>query len=134
MKNKCKVCGKNSEGEFCFRHKARKALPKTIKPKEQEEEDVTRMRDFFLRIWKKRLHYSQVSMTHLGSEPLSVFFHHILPKEKHPDAQYDEDNIILLTLEEHDQVERDIYRYDIINRKREKLIQKYERSEERIQE
>lgn len=130
MKSKCKVCGKNSEGEFCFRHKARKSLTKTVKV--NQEEDVQKMRDFFLRIWNKRLHYSQVSMTYLGKEALSVFFHHILPKEKYPDAQYDEDNIILLTLEEHDQVERDIYRYEVINIKREKLIKKYERSEERV--
>jgi hypothetical protein len=71
-------------------------------------------------------------MDYLGKEPLSVFFHHILPKEKYPEAMLDEENIILLTLEEHDNVERDIYKYQIINIKREKLLQKYARTQETV--
>lgn len=83
------------------------------------------MQEFFLQIWRKRLHYSQVSTDYLGKEPLSVFFHHILPKEKYPQAMYDEENIILLTLEEHDNVERDMYKYEEVNRRRELLKTKY---------
>ena len=71
-------------------------------------------------------YYSQVSMTYLGKEPLSVFFHHVLPKEKYPEAMYDEENIVIVTLEEHDNVERDMYKYEIINKMREKLLKKYE--------
>jgi hypothetical protein len=55
-----------------------------------------------------------------------VFFHHILPKEKYPQAMYDEENIILLTLEEHDNVERNIYKYEEVNRRRELLKKKYD--------
>lgn len=66
-----------------------------------------------------------VSGKYLGNEPLSVFFHHILPKEKYPQAAEDEENIILLTLEEHDQVEMDMYRYDEVNEKRNYLKIKY---------
>ena len=87
---------------------------------------ISEMQEFFLQIWRKRLHYSQVSMDYLGKEPLSVFFHHILPKEKYPQAMYDEENIILLTLEEHDNVERDIYKYLEVNRRRELLKKKYD--------
>ena len=87
---------------------------------------ISEMQEFFLQIWRKRLHYSQVSMDYLGKEPLSVFFHHILPKEKYPQAMYDEENIILLTLEEHDNVERDIYKYPEVNRRRELLKKKYD--------
>lgn len=72
-----------------------------------------------------KLHYSEVSMDYLGKEPLTVFFHHILPKEKYPQAAFDEENIILLTLEEHDQVEMDPTRYEEVNKRREKLKQKY---------
>ena len=50
----------------------------------------------------------------------------ILPKEKYPQAAFDEENIILLTLEEHDQVEMDPTRYEEINKKREQLKKKYE--------
>ena len=48
-------------------------------------------------------------------------FHHILPKSKYPEASLDEENIILLTWEEHDQVEMDMYRYEDINNRREQL-------------
>jgi hypothetical protein len=83
------------------------------------------MRELFLSIWSKRPHRSEVSNTYLGKEPLTVFFHHILPKEKYPDTSLDEENIILLTLEEHDQVEMDMYRYDVVNQRRNYLKTKY---------
>lgn len=80
---------------------------------------------FFLQIWANKRHFSEVSGKCLGKQPLTVFFHHILPKEKYPQAALDEENIILLTLEEHDQVEMDMYRYDEINNRREQLLIKY---------
>lgn len=121
-KGNCVRCGRSCEGEYCFLHKPRKPLP--VKPKLYS--GVKEMQDFFLSIWKKRRHYSEVSNSYLGNEPLTVFFHHILPKEKYPQAKLDEDNIILLTLEEHDNVEIDMYRYDEINIRRAHLKSKYE--------
>jgi len=129
---KCKICGKNAETEYCFLHKQKKPLAVSSKKLDKSKfsagrtEEISKMQEFFLQIWRKRLHYSQVSMDYLGKEPLSVFFHHILPKEKYPQAALDEENIILLTLEEHDNVERDIYKYPEINRRRDKLKIKYE--------
>ena len=38
----------------------------------------------------------------------------------------DEENIILLTLDEHADVESDMYKYDIINQRRTKLLKKHE--------
>ena len=127
---KCKVCGANAESEFCFKHKPRKPLPKTrmIVKSKAPIRNNTEMKDFFLQVWSKRPHYSEVSGKWLGNEPLSVFFHHILPKEKYPQAAFDEDNIILLTLEEHDQVEMDVYRYEEVNLKRTQMICKYART------
>jgi len=100
-------------------------MSKKLDKSEDVVRKISEMQQFFLQIWRKRLHYSQVSMDYLGKEPLSVFFHHILPKEKYPQAMYDEENIILLTLEEHDNVERDIYKYEQVNSKRIKLLEKY---------
>lgn len=130
----CKTCGKKCEGEYCFKHKPRKKLPARkvklgILSQELVDEckkEIEEMQQFFLKIWKKKLHYSEVSMDYLGKEPLSVFFHHILPKSKYPQAEFDEENIILLTLQEHDQVEMDPTRYEEINKRREKLKKKYE--------
>lgn len=125
----CPTCGAKCQGSHCFRHKPKKKLiseplDKSVK-KEKMIQQVSKMQEFFLQIWKKRLHYSQVSIEYLGKEPLSVFFHHILSKEKYPQAQFDEENIILLTLEEHANVERDMYKYPEINKRRELLKTKY---------
>jgi hypothetical protein len=134
MTKTCNVCGKKSESNWCFQHKprkplsARKGFSNLTKPVKSEEEirQISEMREFFLQLWKKLPHYSQVSGKYLGSEPLTVFFHHILPKEKYPQACFDEENIILLTLEEHEQVELDMYRYDEVNTKRNYLKKKYD--------
>lgn len=129
---KCKTCGANAESEYCFRHKPKKPLPKTsskfakkLDKSDEEIRKISEMRDFFLQIWRKRSHHSEVSGKWLGKEPLTVFFHHILPKEKYPEASLDEQNIILLTLEEHEQVEMDMYRYEEINNIRKLLLGKY---------
>jgi len=133
MKSQCKTCGLNCEGEYCFRHKPKKKLA-TRKVKlsgvakelcKEVEDRRTVMMGFFLDIWKERPHKSEVSGKYLGSEPLSIFFHHILPKEKYPQACFDAENIILLTLEEHEQVEMDMYRYEEVNSKRNYLKIKY---------
>ena len=122
---KCRVCGKNADSEYCFKHKPRKPLTKMssfLHKKLDKSEEVTRniseLHNFFLHIWRKRPHVSEVSGDYLGKEPLSVFFHHILPKEKYPEAKLDEDNIILLTLDEHTNVETNIYKYEEVNKRR----------------
>jgi hypothetical protein len=126
---KCKICGKNAETEYCFLHKKRKPLAIALRKKldnlEEKHRKYSDQAHFFLRIWGSRPHFSEVSGDYLGKEPLTVFFHHILPKEKYPQAAMDEENIILLTLQEHDQVEMDMYRYDEVNNRREKLLIKY---------
>jgi hypothetical protein len=137
---KCKTCGKNADSEYCFAHKSRKPLSSgkglsskmsvisSIKAKNVHNDGHNQQRDMFMNIWKKKRHYSEVSNTYLGSEPMSTYFHHILPKEKYPEACLDEENIILLTLEEHSNVENDMYRYEEVNKRRNYLLTKYERS------
>jgi hypothetical protein len=126
----CKTCGKNSDSDYCFQHKPRKQLQQRgIKPslttKKKVNDGYIQQREMFLSVWKKRKHHSEVSGAYLGSEPMSTYFHHILPKEKYPEACLDEENIILLTLEEHSNVENDMYRYEEVNKRREQLKLKY---------
>jgi len=130
---KCKTCGKNADSEYCFAHKSRKPLPSgrgltSRKVSENNSERVNIQREFFLSIWRKKPHRSEVSGEYLGSEPMSTYFHHILPKEKYPEACLDEKNIILLTLEEHSNVENNMYKYEEINERRNQLKLKYERA------
>jgi len=85
---------------------------------------IETMRNFFLEIWKERKHYSEVSGNYLGSEALSIFFHHILPKNKYPELEYDKSNIILLTLDEHTDVESCMYKFEEVNKRRIELLNK----------
>ena len=85
---------------------------------------IETMRNLFLEIWKERKHYSEVSGDYLGGEALSTFFHHILPKSKYPELQYDKSNIILLTLDEHTDVESCMYKFEEVNRRRIELLNK----------
>jgi len=105
-----------SESKFIYR---------TDKNGEKMIKEATLMQAFFMSIWNKLPHKSEVSGQYLGNEALSTFFHHILAKSKHPELAYIEENIILLTLDEHTNVENDMYRYDEINKRRELLINKY---------
>lgn len=135
---KCKTCGKNADSEYCFQHKPRKPLSigkglnrgkmnaiSCNKAPGKVNERVIIQREFFLSIWKKRPHKSEVSGEWLGNEPLSTYFHHILPKNKYPEACLDEENIVILSFIEHQQVESDIYRYEEVNKRREQLKLKY---------
>jgi hypothetical protein len=112
----CKM--KAWSGGVCKNHTPKKALPS--KPVNNSDK-ILKMQEFFLSIWKKRPHKSEISGLYLGKEAMSTYFHHILPKEKYPEACFDEENIILLTLDEHSNVENDIYKYEIINEKRKQL-------------
>jgi hypothetical protein len=100
-------------------------LRKKLDKSEEDVRNISDRNELFLQIWTKRPHKSEVSGDYLGKEPLTTFFHHILPKEKYPQAALDEENIILLSLQEHDQVEMDMYRYEEINNRRNKLLTKY---------
>jgi hypothetical protein len=124
-KQKCKTCGKNADSEYCFKHKPRKKIPGSTSKDVLILEEQPSMRDFFLSLWKKRPHRSELDDSYLGSEPLSIYFHHILPKEKYPQAAFDEENIIFLSLDQHMNVENDKYRYEEINKRRNFLRIKY---------
>lgn len=98
---------------------------KSIEKVETQRKSITEMHKFFLIIWEKRPHISEISGDWLGKEASTLFFHHILPKSKYPQFKLSEENIILLTPNEHQNVEQDIYRYEEINRRREELLEKY---------
>lgn len=102
---------------FITDRKGKKAIAKAIGAK--------LMHEFFMEIWKKRPHKSEVSGTRLGNEALSTYFHHILPKHRYPEAAYDEENIIIMTPDEHNNVENDKFRYEEVNTRREGLLKKY---------
>lgn len=109
----------------CKNHMTKKSFTSKLINKKKDNDGYIQQREMFLSVWKKRKHHSEVSGAYLGSEPMSTYFHHILAKEKYPEACLDEENIILLTLEEHSNVENDMYRYEEVNKRREQLKLKY---------
>lgn len=130
---KCKIEGCDSNvwsGDTCRRHtsykplkKAPTALRKQYKPK--DEESINLMREFFMSIWRKRRHVSELSGECLSPPPSSAYFHHILYKEKYKEAMYDEENIILVTMDEHANIHSNPERYEKINEKSLYLKNKY---------
>ena len=105
----------------CRNHIPKEPMTRTEKPVNIEPNP---MHVFFKQIWREREHCSELSGTYLGKQAMSTFFHHILPKEKYPQLAYDKSNIILLTLDEHTNVENDIYKYEKINQLRMQLLNK----------
>jgi hypothetical protein len=75
---------------------------KRLEGSKKKEKNTEAMHNFFMEIWKKRPHYCQVTGESLGNEPLSYMFEHLLEKSKYPHLAFEEDNIILCTLNVHD--------------------------------
>jgi len=127
--NKCPKCGHNCEGDFCWKHQNRKPMPKIgMKRKVIEDDSIDTIvirNVFFETVWRERPHKSEISGEKILGEILSTYFHHILPKNKYPQAEYDKENVIILTFEEHQKAEQDMYFYEEINKRRIKLKEKY---------
>lgn len=103
-----------------------------IKRKKKSEEEIEsnkvaikRRNEFFETIWRKREHKCEVTGVKLLNPINSMYFHHILPKSSIPEAEFDEENIILLHPDIHANVEMSKYRYDLINLRRDRLRHKY---------
>lgn len=92
----------------------------------QEREERKKMYVLFEEIFNERNKRSEISKVYLGKECLSTFCHHILPKNKYKSAALDKENIILVTFEEHEKVERDPFFFEEVNKRRELLKEKYQ--------
>lgn len=92
----------------CWRHrpyslKRSKIKSKPVSEEKKEERQVQRDKDneFYSRIWAKRGPYSEISGTYLGAEVNKACIDHLCEKSKYPELRYEEDNILLVTIEEH---------------------------------
>ena len=88
--------------------------------------DVTKMREFFMDIWKKRKRNCESCGKSLGREPMSYMFDHLLEKNKYPSLAYDENNICLMCLECHDNKTRG-FMNTVVRDKLNKVKHYYER-------
>lgn len=80
---------------------------------------------FFYHILNNRGRESEVSGKKLYGEINSTWFHHILPKSSYPELRFCGENIIILTSDEHNEVENGKYYKEVEDRKT-KLQKEYD--------
>lgn len=100
---------------------------KRVKPVKKDE-DIDRkiaMNFLFQELWWKGDKKSELSGTSLGSRYSSAFYHHILPKETYPQYTLCRENIIQVTLEEHDAIHNNIDNFPTVKRKYLELMEKH---------
>lgn len=66
--------------------------------------------EFYQEIWNERPHMCFETYQNLPSEPLTLYFHHILPKAKYPQYRHEKWNIVILHPDAHSQVEFNIHK------------------------
>ena len=76
-----------------------------MKTKSQKQINVEKQWLLFYLILATRGKESEISGKNLYGSINSTWFHHILPKSKYPELRYCVENIIILTSEEHNEVE-----------------------------
>ena len=59
-------------------------------------------------IWHTRKHVCYETGEYLGREPLTIYFSHVLPKEKYPQYKLCSWNIVLSSATNHDQWGKDM--------------------------
>lgn len=66
-------------------------------------------KELFIEIWEEREHVSELSGKYLGDEMNAWFFAHILSKGSNPQLKYNKENIMLVTQEEHWQLDQNTH-------------------------
>lgn len=99
------------------------------RPKSEEEiiykkKEAEKMRMFFLHCWNTLPHISEIGPDYkwLGSEPLTLFFHHCFEKSSHPELKYSISNILRVTGDEHSNLNGDLEYYPEAAKKRKYII------------
>ena len=138
IKQKKKICADCGKETYIFsKGKCRSCQPKkSIRKisevgkvkKAEKTENTKKLHKWFIdEIWNKRPHKSEISGKWLGDEPNSCFFHHIFPKSTYPKLAFNTENIIVLTADEHQEVETNPTKFEKINKIREELKVKYDK-------
>lgn len=89
--------------------------------KERKEKDVA----FYVKIWNASNKRCQITGRYLGNEPLTTFFHHILPKSRFPEYRWCEWNILMVHPEVHAQIELDMDKVPGVRKMTEELMEKH---------
>ena len=100
----------------------KKYSEKGLIKKKEKSENTKKLHKWFEELWQSEPHTSEISGKWLGSENSSAYWHHIIPKSKCRELEFERRNIVRLTLEEHQQVENNPYYFEYVNKKRRLLL------------
>jgi 5-methylcytosine-specific restriction endonuclease McrA len=78
-------------------------------------------KDFYLEIWIASPHVCQECNKKLGKEPLTLFFHHLVPKSSHPAFRHTPENIMILCPDCHSQAEADLDKVPKVKQRRDEV-------------
>lgn len=75
-------------------------------------------KEFYREVWNASPHVCQCGCKrYLGKEPLTTFFHHLLPKSIYPQFRHTFENIMILHPDDHSQAESNIDKLPEVKRR-----------------
>lgn len=86
---------------------------------------VKKDHEFYYEIWCEREHIDFETGEPIYGEPLTLYFHHCLPKKKYPKLRHAKENIVLISWQTHTKAENNL---DLVPKIREytnQLLKKY---------
>ncbi len=93
-------------------------IPRVSKKRQkklEEQKDMIKLdHEFYEEHWRSCPHRCEQCNLNLGKEPLTIFFHHALPKRSFPQFRHTHENIIVLCGNCHSQAEVDIDKVPIV--------------------
>ena len=89
--------------------KEKKPIVKVSEKKKAQQKEERELfaadKEFYAEIWLASPHTCQNCGKNLGKEPLTTFFHHLLPKKPYPEFRHTPENIMILCPDCHTQAE-----------------------------
>jgi hypothetical protein len=77
---------------------------------------------FYMEVWIASPHRCTECGCNLGKEPLTILFHHLLPKAQYPQFRHTPENIVLVCRDHHAQAETDIDKVPKIKARRNEVV------------
>lgn len=83
-----------------------------------EQKDLHKLdKEFYLEHWNACPHVCEQCKRKLGRQPLTLYFHHALPKRNYPQFRHTHENIIVVCVDCHQQAETDLDKVPIIKQR-----------------
>lgn len=105
--------------------KKKYVIPKVSKKRQkklEEQKDMIKLdHEFYKEHWLACPHRCEQCNINLGKEPLTIFFHHALPKRSFPQYRHTHENIIILCGNCHSQAETDIDKVPIVKKRTDEI-------------